>query len=319
MPAISLVVCLHRERTLLERLLQKCIGCYNDLVVVHDGPEADDDKIPRLTGAPPREMVLDYGLLTPGVRLPPFYRTPALPPRPNSIHQLVWQHEGQYFEGPRCYQQEPHWPFAWSRARHDWILRLDVDEFPSEELKDWLRRFRDSPEPQANISGYTCIWPLWNGRRFVTKQWPTGRIFLIHRERVHFFGMAEQVPIPDTLYEPLDLVLHHRPKRKSYGIRNVLFRRQAYLWRRVIAQSLMRKPTDLPCWRRTSDEWPEFWCNLRRHPLRHSFVCLLKFPVRQFRGMLAVGEVPRISECLNPGLHHFMLGLRVFVEEQRRT
>lgn len=39
MPKISLVVCLYKERDLLERLLQNAEGCYDDLVVVHDGDE----------------------------------------------------------------------------------------------------------------------------------------------------------------------------------------------------------------------------------------------------------------------------------------
>jgi hypothetical protein len=39
MPKISLVVCLYKERDLLERLLLHAEGCYDDLLVVHDGPE----------------------------------------------------------------------------------------------------------------------------------------------------------------------------------------------------------------------------------------------------------------------------------------
>ena len=318
MPSISLVVCVYRERDLFERLLHATSGLYDDLVVVHDGPDSNNRAEPPRVDAPAKEMALDYGALAPDTPLPMFYKTPPLPVHSRSIHELVMQHEGRYFEGPRCYQQEPHWPFVWWQARHDWILRLDADEFPSEELKGWLRRFRDSPEPHADISGYTCIWPLWNGRRTVTTRWPVSRIFLLHRRRVRFFGMVEQVPIPDTSYQPIELILHHQPKRKSYGVRNILFRKQAYNWRRVIAKSLMGKATDLPCWRWTSD-WPQFWWNLRRHPLRHSLVSLARFPVHQFKGMIAAREVPRLSECLNPGLHHFMLGLRVFVEEQDRT
>ena len=317
MPAISLVVCLHKERGLFERLLRKTAECYDDLVVVHDGPEVNNDRTRPPAEASPKKMALAYDKLAFDAPIPPSYKRPPMPPRSGSIHELVSQHGGRYFEGSRCFQQEPHWPFAWSRARHDWILRLDVDEFPSDELEDWLRRFMKEPQPPEDVSGYTCIWPLWNGKRTVTKRWPGGRIFLLHKDRVRFFGMVEQVPIPDSRYESLDLVLHHQPKRKSYGIRNILFRRQAYQWRRVIAESLVGKPTNLPCWRWTAEEWPSPWNFIRCHPLRHSIASLVWFPVCQLKDMLKASEVPNLSACLNPGLHHFMLGLRVFVQKRR--
>jgi hypothetical protein len=276
MPAITLVLCVCRERELLERLLRQSAGCYDDLVVVHDGPDRA------------------------GVRA------------------LVESAGGRFFERPRAYQQEPHWPFAWGQARNDWILRLDADEYPSPELKQWLTAFRTSPGPGDAVSGYTCIWPLWNGRRAVTTHWPGGRNFLFDRRRVSFFGMVEAVPIPDAGFEPINLVLQHEPLRKSYGVRNILFRKQAYHWRRVIAESLQDSPVKLPCWRWNSLDWPPNWEELRRWPLRCALDRLFRYPVHQVRAMLRAGEFPRPSACLNPGIHHFMLGLRVCLENRRR-
>ena len=313
MPEISLIVCVRNEDRLLTRLLEHTGGCFDDLVVVNDGANYDNGIEPPV-GAPLKEMAFDYGLLPTQASFPPFYK--ELSPH-DCGRTKVSQQGGRYFEGPRCYQQEPHWPFAWWQARHDWILRLDADEFPSEELKAWLRRFRNLPEPATEISGYTCLWPLWNGTKAVTKRWPGGRIFLFHRRRVRFFGMVEQVPVPNKPWESLDLVLHHQPKRKSYGVRNILLRRQAYLWRRVIAQSLMKKPTALPHWRWTPDVWPAHWDFARNHPLRYSVTSLIRLPLGQLKGMLEANEFPSIPACLNPGLHHFMLGLRVFLEKRR--
>jgi len=277
MPAVSLVVCVYQERDLIERLLQRAAGDYDDLVVVHDGCD------------------------TTGVRT------------------VVERVGGRFYERPRAYQQEPHWPFAWAEAKHDWILRLDADEFPSQELKRWLADFRNADEPTDTVSGYTCTWPLWNGKREVSRHWPAGRGFLFHRQRVRFFGMVEQVPIADTQFESLECILHHQPARASYGIRNVLFRRQAYEWRRVISESLMANPTDLSCWRWTDQNWPDHWEQMRRHPLRTAFVRLAKLPTRQFVSMLRAREMPRLSACLNPGMHHFMLGLRIQMEKWRQT
>ena len=39
MPAITLVVCVHLQRDLLERLMRESRGCYDELIVLHDIPE----------------------------------------------------------------------------------------------------------------------------------------------------------------------------------------------------------------------------------------------------------------------------------------
>src|SRR5262245_22848749 len=114
MPAISLVICVHNERDLLSRLLNKAEGCHDDILVVHDGPDT------------------------------------------TCVLASVEVAGGRFLERPAAGQQEPHWAFAWEQARHDWILRLDADEFPGDEMREWLRQFRRSSGPETKISGYTC-------------------------------------------------------------------------------------------------------------------------------------------------------------------
>jgi len=240
MPAISLVVCLYRQRDLMERLLQGAGDCYDELLVSHDGPDMDD------------------------------------------VKSLVEAHGGRFFERPRVGMWEGHGPSDWGDARHEWILRLDADEIPSAEMKAWLKEFRQAAEPPPEVSGYTCIWPMWDGRREVTKKIFTGRIFLFGRQRVRFFGMGDQVPIPDGHYESRELILHHQPRRKSYGLTNVVLRQQAYRWRAVYARSLLGKPTDLACWRWTSEAWPEHWEEIRRRPLR---TALARLALGTYRGL----------------------------------
>jgi len=241
MPAISLVVCLCKEGDHLRRLLQETRDCYDDLVVVHDGPD-------------------DTG-----------------------VRPIVENAGGRFFEGKREYQQEPHWPFAWGAATHDWILRLDADEFPSGEMRQWLKEFRRAPEPPPDISGYTCIWPMWNGHKTVSKKWPAGRLFFFHRQRVRFFGMCEQTPVLDGRSEALDFILHHQPTRKSYGLSNILLRKQSRRVATLVALSLLKKPTDLACWRWQSEVWPEHWEQIRQRPLWTAFKRLIKGTVSTLR------------------------------------
>jgi len=241
MPAVTLVVCVHLQRDLLERLLRESRGCYDELIVLHDIPDVQN------------------------------------------VRSVVEAAGGRFFERPPAFLQEPHWPFAWGQAKHDWILRFDADEFPGEEMKSWLQEFRRAPEPPPEISGFTCIWPLWDGHRAVTKKWPAGRIFLFHKQRVRFFGMCEQSPVPDGRYEPLNFILHHQPKRKSHSLHNIILRKQSSRGATYIARCLLGKPTDLVCWRWESDSWPEDWELIRRHPLRTAFHWLTRNTLRGLR------------------------------------
>ena len=136
-------MCLYKERDLLERLLTQCDGCYDDLIVVHDGVEyqnlngesgecgksfkasaiipsvrySPDWQTPESLSlkkpeAPSVELALDYAKLAPNAPMPTGYRLFEGDPLAGSIHELVAQHGGSFYEGPRCFQQEPHWPFA---------------------------------------------------------------------------------------------------------------------------------------------------------------------------------------------------------------
>jgi hypothetical protein len=268
MPAISIVVCVYKQRDLLERLLQRAVDCYDDLIVVHDGPDS-------------------FG-----------------------VKEICDRFDGRWFEAPRIGSLEGQSPFAWSRSCHDWILRLDADEFPSDEMKQWLEQFRKHNEPPVGISGYTCIWPLWNGKQTVSTHWPAQRIFLFNRQRVRFFGIVEQVPIPDGHYQALDLVLHHQPKRRSYGLKNLLLRKQAYRWRRLIARSLLGKPTDLPCWRWEDDNWTPRWEEIRQRPFRTALSRLIIGSLRTVRDQWKIeGRIIPFAAVSGP-VHHFLICLK---------
>jgi hypothetical protein len=276
MPALSLVVCVHNQRDLLERLLRESQGCYDDLVVEHDIPHTQN------------------------------------------ICSRVEAIGGRFFGRPPSFLQEPHWPFLWAQAKHDWILRLDADEFPSGGMKKWLQEFRHAPEPPAEISGYTCIWPLWDGQRTVSKKWPNAHVFLFHKQRVRFFGMCEQGVIPDGGLKPLDLILHHQPNRKSYGLRNMLGRAQSRCGAKFIAQCLLGKPTDLACWRWESEAWPLHWEQIRQHPLQ---TALRRLVMETLRGLRSQWRLERrffpIAAIGSP-IYHALICLE-FWRQQRKS
>jgi hypothetical protein len=231
-------------------------------------------------------------------------------PDVQDVRTVVEAAGGRFFERPPAASQEPHWPFVWGQAKHDWILRLDADEFPSEEMKKWLQDFRRAPEPPADVSGYTCIWPLWDGKRAVTKKWPAGRNFLFHKQRVRFFGMGEQIPIPDGSYKSLDMILNHQPRRKAYGLGNAM--KQHPRGRSFIAHSLLGKPTDLACWRWESEAWPSHWERIRQHPLRTLCMMFTLDILKTLRNQWQAGEKFSPLVTLTGPVHYALICIEVW-------
>jgi hypothetical protein len=283
MPKISLVVCLYREKDLLGRLMKHVEGCYDDLVVVHDGAETSafpstqtQHTSPEQLSlsspqAPPVAMARDYGDLSRDSTMPPGYRLRRDLGATGTIQELVQQYKGSFYEGPRCFQQEPHWPFAWLVARHNWVLRLDSDEYPSDEMRVWLRAFRRNLAIDNTTSGFTCRWPFWNGRREINYDHLEWRPFLINKRRTAFIGLAEQGPIPLADWKSTGLTLHHRPNRKSFGFAYIFLRKQSYFWRSCIAFSLLKRPTDLPRWNYRQATWPIQWSQIIASPWSTGF------------------------------------------------
>jgi len=265
MPKITLIVCVYGDRDPLARLLTESSGCYDELLVVHDGPDFQD------------------------------------------VEKLVRSQGGRFFVRSRALSQEPHFPFAFGTAMHDWILRLDSDEFPSPELRDWLMKFRSLPEPPDEISGFQCVWPVWNGSRAVTHGWPSKRTFLFNRYRIRWIGVFEQGAIADGKFVKAPVVLRHQPQGKSHGFGNIFGKERTGQGRTNTATALLGSPQDHPRWRYDSDEWPPAWKQIKEHPILTGLWRLLVWPPRQALAMVLAGDIPRPSIFCHAGVFHATL------------
>lgn len=275
MPKISLIICVYGDRAPLERLLSKGDGCYDELLIIHDGPDFED------------------------------------------VRNLVEKHGGRFIERQRAFSQEPHFPFAFGEAKHDWILRLDSDEFPSLELREWIKNFRQGPEPSRDTSGYQCIWPVWNGHKAITRGWPNKRTFLFHRQRIRWIGVFEQGAISDNRLVRIPLTLCHEPKGKSHGFENIFGKQRTGQGRTNTANALLGSPLDHPRWRYDSARWPEDWQHVKDHPIITGLYRLFVWPPRQAVAMLLAGDLPRPSIFAHAGVFHATLCFEYW--KQRRA
>lgn len=232
------------------------------------------------------------------------------------VRTLVAMYGGRFIERPRAYSQEPHVPFALENASHDWILRFDSDEYPSVELRSWLKHFRRSEDVPGNVSGYRFICPAWNGRRAITRNWPNKYMRLFHRERVRLVGVAEQAPVADFESKAEPMRFHHEPSVASQGIRNILKPRNRQIRRNLVA-ALAGSPLNHPRWRYESDRWPAGWQQVKDHPIRTAFFRLVVWPPRQALAMILSRDFPWPSVFTHAAIFHACVCFGVWRQQRQ--
>ena len=279
MPAVTMIVCTYGDRVPLSRLLEQSRGCYDELIVIHDGPDFED------------------------------------------VRTLVEQYGGRFMERPRAFSQEPHSPFAIGQASHDWILRFDTDEYPSTELKNWLREFRNADHVEATIAGYQWICPAWDGRKPITKNWPNKSVRLFDRRHVSVVGVCENGPQadPDYIMPKIPLRFCHEPPVRSHGLQNIFGKKRTAQARNNLVQALFGSPLEHPTWRYQADVWPSGWQDVKEHPIRTGLWRLVVWPPRQALAMLIAGDLPRPSVFGHAGVFHARLCFEFWRQSRRRT
>ena len=87
------------------------------------------------------------------------------------------------FIRPRTKAVAMHLTFLFKKVKYEWVLKIDSDEILSKELRRNIRSLIKNPDADA----YSFIWPLWDGKREVTKNWPT-KMALYRISKISFFG-----------------------------------------------------------------------------------------------------------------------------------
>lgn len=118
---------------------------------------------------------------------------------------------------------EAHYIFALSKSKYNWILRIDADEYLSDELSLDLKELTRA----AEISAYNFIWPIWDGKKYISKDWPY-KIFLFQKDKVGIVDLFHHPIIVHGNSKNVPLVMHHQPKYNNYTYQN--FQKKILKW-----------------------------------------------------------------------------------------
>ena len=97
--------------------------------------------------------------------------------------EICKQYTKKIFIQPRKSMVAMHLTFLFKKVKHEWILKIDADEILSKELRKDIRNLIKNP----NVDAYSFFWPLWDGKKEVTKKWPR-KMPLYRISKISFFG-----------------------------------------------------------------------------------------------------------------------------------
>lgn len=117
------------------------------------------------------------------------------------------------FERPFAGYMEAHLPFAFKQAIGDWILRIDGDEFLSEELGKNLKILASSDEAEA----YSFVWPIWDGEKIVAEK-GYRKLSLFKKDKISFISIIHFIPKIEGKIKMVDFTIYHRPDYNDFSL-----------------------------------------------------------------------------------------------------
>lgn len=126
----------------------------------------------------------------------------------NNTLELARKYTKKVFELQRKGRASLHLIDAMKKAKNDWILKIDCDEFLSKNLQKNINKLAQ----KRNISAYLFKWLIWDGKKYISKNWPHKKA-MFRKSKVSFFEFPGKDE-PETTGKEIktNYSLEHKPK-----------------------------------------------------------------------------------------------------------
>ena len=211
---------------------------------------------------------------------------------------------------PRKGRAALHLIFAIKKAKNDWILKIDADEFLSEGMKKNINRLAQNKK----VAAYTFRWPWWNGKKYITKDWPIKKVMFRKSEAsfIQYPGWDE----PQTKGKTINTkyLLEHRPKiKKSLGNSVSFINKALGRYGKSQARYTIKSLSDFETYHYDSDDFPLSIRLRRRFPILTAplFSIVAFFIILKKHNFLKEGK-PVLVEAFQTAIFYLFLGWYVY-------
>jgi len=158
------------------------------------------------------------------------------------------RHGAKIFVRPFFGAMEGHLPFAYRQCVGDWVLRVDGDEYLSPELKENLKNLTSNQD----VSAYEFFWPLWDGTKTVTRNWPY-KLCFFRKDKISFLGVVHFVTEVHGKISRSDLTLGHEPLVNNYTWKN--FKKRWRQLAKIQAETYFKNISHVESFNYSKQDW----------------------------------------------------------------
>ncbi len=174
--------------------------------------------------------------------------------------KICRDYNAKIFIRPHAGFMEAHLPFCFDLAQGDWLLRIDADEYLSPELRNNLKILVGD----GDVSAYELLWPIWDGKKYLTKQWPRKRC-LFKKNKISFLGIPHYVINVEGKIKKCDFTIEHKPDYNSLAW--PIFLSKWIAWSKIQAQAYLKNFSCIEKYNYNGNSWSSLIKLRRKIPL----------------------------------------------------
>ncbi|MDH3324465.1 MAG: glycosyltransferase [Candidatus Peregrinibacteria bacterium] len=158
---------------------------------------------------------------------------------------------------------EFHQAFLYKKAKYEWILKIDADEFLTKELKKNIRKLIKN----TKIDAYSFLWPYWENGKYLTKKGPR-KMNLYRKSKISYIGFPNWgEPKINGKIEITDYRLgHHSPSGDPTKWRTFLNKDIRWITF-TQAQNYSKKITEFENFQYKEKDFPKYVLIRNKYPL----------------------------------------------------
>jgi glycosyltransferase involved in cell wall biosynthesis len=174
--------------------------------------------------------------------------------------EIAGKYTDKIFELGHVGASERHRPFTYQKAKNDWILQLDADEYLSEDLRNNLERLIADEVDAYDVLSSICR----KGRQHFIFY----KRMLFRKSRMYFIGVTHEAAKPVSKNARIKKTEHKLMHEPSYdNLSFSVFRNKWKKLSKIQAKQLLEDFSAIPKWNCSLTDWERHRRIREKHPV----------------------------------------------------